>query len=99
MFGSLIVYLIAVVIGFALGLAVRPAGRRALLTLGIAGVVSGAIGALEFSQYFSVGESAEAALFVGLAAAWCFVFTVVGFGFGAGVRWFVAATVRAFRGE
>ena len=100
MFDSIIVYPIALAIGLAVGLAVRPTGwRRTLLTISVAGGLAAAIGALEFSRYFSAGGFAEVALMVALASFWCFAFTVVGFGLGAGVRGFLARTIRAFRGN
>jgi hypothetical protein len=100
MFDSFIVYPIAVLIGLVSGLATRPRGwKRSLLIAAVAGAVSAIIGALEFSRYFGMGEFGEVALFVLLAALWCFVLAVVGFGAAVGVRRFVASTIRAFRGE
>ncbi|HEY6814516.1 MAG TPA: hypothetical protein VI168_03150 [Croceibacterium sp.] len=100
LFSSMIVYPIAFAIGFAAGLALRPAGwKRALLTVGVAGAVAAIIGALEFSLYFGTGAFNEIALMVVLAALWCFAFSSAGFACGTGVRWLLVAASRAFRGN
>lgn len=96
MFGSMIVYPIAMLIGLAGGLLVSP--RIAPRAAAVAGAIAAAIGAFEFSMYFGTGPFWEYVGMVGMAALVCFLLAIAGGVAGAGVRWFIAATIRAFRG-
>ena len=92
----MIVYPIALLIGLSSGLLARPRSAPRVVT--IAGAVAAAIAALEFSMYFGTGPFWETVSMVGIAALACFVLAIGGGVAGAGVRWLVAATIRAFRG-
>ena len=96
LFGSMIVYPVALLIGLVAGLLARPKG--APRAAGIAGVIAAAIAALEFSMYLGTGPFWETVGMVGVAALACFVLAIAGGVTGAGIRWFVSATIRAFRG-
>src|SRR5688500_5731841 len=100
MFGSMIVYPIAFVIGLVAALTVDLARKkRALTALGIASTIAAAIGALAFSGYFGAAPTGEDAFVLMLAATWCVVLAIAGFFAAAGARLFLSAAIRAFRGD
>jgi hypothetical protein len=100
MFSSMIVYPIALAIGLIGGFVSGFVQWKRMLRVGaITAAIAAVIDALQFSMYFDASKIGETTFTIAVAALWCFVFAIAGFGCGAGARWFLVTTVRAFRGE
>jgi hypothetical protein len=96
MFGSMIVYPIAILVGLISGLAVRSKSAPKAVVGG--GLLAALLGALEFLMYLGTGPFLEVVAIAGMAALVCFVLAIAGGAAGAGVRWLIVAAIRGFRG-